>query len=413
MDDLTPQISVGAPAPMPNGAPRGGLPAWTYDSEELTALETEHLFRRNWLIAGHVSEIPEPGDYMTFDAAGERSLTVRGHDGEVRSFHNLCRHRGSRVAEKPHGNCRHAMTCLFHGWSYGLDGRLRSIPAEDTFGGVDKTRLGLKPVEQQIWMGFVFVRFKTPDAPRAGDAPDIADIMAPAAAEIAAYKTADMVPLGPRFYCELDVNWKAMVDVDNEGYHVPVAHPSLNDLYGDEYQDTRLDDNIARSWGVFNNNPRLWSVRQYMKLLPEMTHLPELNRRAWFYIGVWPAAVLYLYPDRVGYYDFRPISARKGVIAGRSYGLPDDRRETGAARYLSDRIDAVTADEDIQLIKWSWEGMRSSAYDDFILSDLEINVRGYHDVLRRRLPILNLPEPPAPGTFAAVNAELLDRHLGS
>ncbi len=72
---------------------RGGLPAWTYDHDELMELEKELVFRRNWLLVGHVNEIPRPGDFMILDAADERVLVVRGRDGEVRAFHNLCRHR--------------------------------------------------------------------------------------------------------------------------------------------------------------------------------------------------------------------------------------------------------------------------------------------------------------------------------
>ena len=88
----------------PNARARGGLPVWSYDSEELFELEKEHVFHRNWFIAGHVSEIPERGDYLTLDVAGERALVVRGRDDRVRAFHNLCRHRGSRVVAEARGS---------------------------------------------------------------------------------------------------------------------------------------------------------------------------------------------------------------------------------------------------------------------------------------------------------------------
>ncbi|MDE0005654.1 MAG: Rieske 2Fe-2S domain-containing protein, partial [Rhodospirillaceae bacterium] len=75
---------------------RGGLAPWTYHSEELTELERDVLFRRHWQLACHVSDVAEPGDYVAFDMVGERALILRGGDGRVRAFHNLCRHRGSR-----------------------------------------------------------------------------------------------------------------------------------------------------------------------------------------------------------------------------------------------------------------------------------------------------------------------------
>jgi phenylpropionate dioxygenase-like ring-hydroxylating dioxygenase large terminal subunit len=381
---------------------RGGLPAWTYDNDEVTELEMEHVFRRNWLVVCHVSEIPEPGDFRTFDIAGERCLTIRGRDGVVRSFHNLCRHRGSRVVDSDHGRCRHAITCPFHGWSYKLDGALRSIPRAETFGGIDRAEMGLKPVEQEIWMGFVFVRFKRGERP----GPGVAEMAAPVADEVAAYRIDAMQPLGDPWRYAFDVNWKAMLDVDNEGYHVPVAHPSLNDLYGKTYADEAISDDLSRAYGVFNDDHALWSVRHYARILPDVPHLPESHRRAWVYIGLYPATVIGLYPDQISFYDFAPITTRRGVMRGRSFALPDDRREMRLARFLSRRIDDLTTDEDIQLIKWSWEGMRSSAFDDIVLSDLEQNVRAYHDRLRRALPVLALPDAPAPGTVAAANARL-------
>ena len=81
----------------PAGWDRNGLPGWTYFNQELLELEKDELFRKHWQLACHVNDVPAPGDYLTFDVADERALVLRGHDGVVRAFHNLCRHRGSRV----------------------------------------------------------------------------------------------------------------------------------------------------------------------------------------------------------------------------------------------------------------------------------------------------------------------------
>ena len=391
-----------ASEPTPAGnVGRGGLPAWSYDSDEIMALENELVFRRNWLLVGHVSQIPEPGDYMTLDVADERALVVRGRDGEVRAFHNLCRHRGSRVVAKASGNCGAVITCPFHGWSYALDGRLQGVPFPKSFGQLDRTTLGLKPLMLEIWHGMVFIRFK-------GDGPSIAETLAPIEAEIAPYRLEEMRPLGDPWRMEFEANWKATVDVDNEGYHVPNAHPGLNDLYGHSYFDEILENRITKASGTFGDRRhKLWSVRHYVKLLPEASHLPESQRKAWIYYGMFPGAVLTLYPDTCGFYQFLPIGTRRSAMQGCGFGLPDESREMRAARYLQHRINRTTGDEDIQLIKWSWEGMRSSAFDDFILSDLESGVREYHNRLREILPVLNLPEAPPDGTLAQRNRELL------
>ena len=121
---------------------------------------------------------------------------------------------------------------------------------------------------------------------------------------------------------------------------------------------------------------------------------------------MFPGAVLTLYPDTCGFYQFLPLGTRRSAMQGCGFGLPDESREMRAARYLQNRINRTTGAEDIQLIKWSWEGMRSSAFDDFILSDLESGVREYHNRLREVLPVLNLPEAPPDGTLAQRNREL-------
>ena len=167
---------------------RRGLPGWCYHSPALLEVEKEHVFRNHWQIAGHVSDVPNPGDYLTMDVVGERALILRGKDGVVRAFHNICRHRGSRVAAAEKGTCKNALVCPFHGWVYNLDGTLRGAARPRSFPDLDKTEFGLMPLDLEIWMGFIFVRF------RSGPQPSVAELMAPFEAEIANYRIADMVP---------------------------------------------------------------------------------------------------------------------------------------------------------------------------------------------------------------------------
>jgi len=385
---------------------RGGLPAWSYASEEFFELEKQHVLHGSWWIAGHVNEIPDAGDYLTLDVAGERGLIVRGRDGVVRAFHNLCRHRGSRVVAESRGNCGSTIVCPFHGWCYGLDGSMRGVPASDSFGdAVERETMGLKPVEMEIWHGLIFLRFT------ASDRRSVAEMMAPFEEDIAAYRIEDMQPCGKPWASVQSVNWKAAVDVDSEGYHVPIAHPSLQELYGQEYGDEVVGDVIVTT-GVINETPaNLWSVRHYQSLYPENKNLPEHLRRAWVYYGLFPSTVITFYPEMVDFYQTLPLGVEKCVMHGRSYGLPTTDRATIAARYLNNRINDVTTDEDIELVKWSWEGMQSSAFDDFVLSDLEVGVRLFHDAMRNALPILNRRERPAPGAMAAINEEMAQAQL--
>lgn len=397
-------VSDRAPLPLALGQhERGGLPWWTYFSPELLELEKTELFRKCWQLACHVSDVPEPGDYLCFDIVGERALVVRGKDGVVRAFHNVCRHRGSRVVADAQGQCRSALVCPFHGWSYNFDGTLKAVPQRRTLPDLDPVEHGLVPLDHEIWNGFVFVRFL------ASEQPPVARLLADYAADAAPYLLAEVRPLGGVETDELAVNWKAVRDVDNEGYHVAMAHPALHDLYGRQYADQRHRSGMARAFAEFNPGPgRLWSVRHYKKLLPEADHLPEDHRRAWWYMGLFPNTVLMFYPDCIGFYQEHPLAVDRTVQRIAYYGLPDERREMKLARYLSYRIDRSTGEEDKQLISWSWEAMQSSAFSGYILSDLEAGVRDYHDRLRQVIPAVSLEEEPSAGLLAEVNAALVE-----
>ncbi len=381
---------------------RGGLAPWTYFNEELNAVEKDILFRRHWQIACHVSDVPGKGDFITFDMCGERAIVMRGKDDQVRAFHNLCRHRGSRVLSEAKGTCRHVITCPFHAWVYNMDGTLRKAAAAETLPELDPVEHGLKPIEMEVWHGLVFIRFLP------GPQPSVAELFAQREEEVAPYHLDEMVNSGGGFYeQEMPINWKAVRDVDNEGYHVPIAHPSLQDLYGPNYYDEPLENGTSRSHGYLTETPgKLWSVRHYKKLLPEVSGHSEQNKRAWLYLGLYPNTVIGLYPTSTIFYQEYPISAGRTIQRSAAYRYKEETREMRATRYLAERIDGLTGVEDTQLIEWSCEAMESSAFDGIILSDLEQNVRAYHDAFRDSIPVMQLEDAPAPNTVAALNAEM-------
>ena len=390
---------------LPKDWDRSGLPGWAYFSQELFELECETLFKTHWQFVCHVNEAADIGAYVTYDVAGERALVIRGHDGILRAFHNLCRHRGSRIVPDARGVCNKAMVCPYHGWAYNLDGGLRGIANRDTFPPMQAEKWGLKPLEMEIWNGLVFIRFQ------AGPQPAVAEILARFDDEIAPYDLANMVPTDSNSMDDLlPVNWKSVRDVDNEGYHVRQAHPGLHQLYGNGYFDEPYANGTSRSVGTFNEAyGHRWSVRKYREILPEADNLPREQQRQWIYFGMFPNFVLGLYPDSVIYYQEVPQSAEQTVQRGMCYRRRDESREMKAARYLSGRIDRDTADEDQMLMVWSCEATKSSAYDGVIFSDLEYGVKTYHDHLRQLLPVMAQPVPPESGQIALLNDALLSK----
>ncbi len=389
--------------PIPNDWDRRGLPGWAYHSQALFDLEREKLFLTHWQVVGHENDVPSPGDWLSFDLLGERAVIMRGADGVVRAFHNLCRHRGARVVDGEQGHCKGAIVCPFHGWVYNLDGTLRGAAQPSSFGTLDRKGFGLKPIEMENFHGFLFLRFHP------GPQPPVAELLAPYDADFAAYRSRGLVPVAtPGWAVDLPVNWKSVRDVDNEGYHVPLAHPSLQELYGRDYRDIYLPGGLHVSVGYYGDKPgRKWSVRNYIRHSPEPAHLPPHLRRAWTYYGLFPNIVFAFTPEMVQFYHDLPQSPGVTRLTGRLYRQPDEGRQQRLARYLALRIDRDTSAEDQQLSIWSNESMKSSAFDGFHLSDLEWGLRRHHDGLRRLLPVMTQEIPPPEEAMAARNEELL------
>lgn len=381
---------------------RRGLPAWTYHSPALLELEKQELFRKHWQIAGHVSDVASPGDYFTFDIADDRVLVMRGEDGVVRGFHNLCRHRGARVAVQQSGHCARALVCPFHGWAYGTDGRLRGAARPETFGALDRSAFGLKPLETEIWQGFIFIRLLP------GPQRSVAETMRRHAARFVAHRTEELVAAGPPDLSTLDVNWKSLRDVDNEGYHVAMAHPALHELYGASYRDEPFENGVSHSEGRFvREGASLWSVRHYLALSDPPQWFDKERREVWAYYGLFPNAVFALTPEHVQFYQEFPLGVERTQLRCITYRRPVETREQRAARYLAARIDRETSAEDMALSVWSNDSMKSCGFEGFHLSDLEKGVRSHHDHIRALLPVTRLDARPEEREVRTLNERML------
>jgi len=385
------------------GGKRSGLPAWSYNNAELTELEIDQVFLRNWVWVGHVSDVPNAGDYQCLDFANERAVVVRDKNGGVRAFHNMCRHRGSRVAVGDKGHCGNALICPFHGWSYHLDGGIKNIPKSNYLAGIDKDKLSLKSLDCEVWHGLIFIRF-------GGEGPSIAEIYAEAEQEIGLYRIEDMQTYDEPWRFDFDLDWKSVVDIDNEGYHVPKGHPELFDLVGSSYRDEVLECGLYRSYGSFENRKSKTAlIQNYVSALPEPNYLPESHRHLWIYWGTFPGMVITLFPDMIEVYQVYPTGFQKSVMAGACYALPDERKQMQKARAFNREINVGVGEEDVQLVKWAAEGMRSSAFDEALLSDLELGICAFQNQLRDLIPVVSLDQSPESGCLKQVNQQLLEQ----
>jgi glycine betaine catabolism A len=186
--------------------------------------EKEAIFKRTWLNVGRIERLPRAGSYFTKEipAADASVIVVRGMDGEVRAFHNICRHRGNKLVwtdfpgEEVGGMCRQ-FTCKYHGWRYGLDGQLTFVQQEGEFFELDKSSFGLAPVHCEVWAGFIFVNLaRVPEQ-------TLRQFLGPMITDLEGYPFETMTA---RFGYQTTIkaNWKLYMDAFAEFYHAPVLH---------------------------------------------------------------------------------------------------------------------------------------------------------------------------------------------
>lgn len=198
-----------------------GLPATAYTGDEFWRAEQDSVFADNWVFAGFCHEMPSPGDAVPVSIGGRPVLLLRNRAGDIRAFHNVCRHRCLKLVDAP-GNVGRMITCPYHAWAYGLDGALRSTPH---FGGVDRHESdgfdaadhGLKSVRCFVWHDWIFVNLS-------GTAPEFEDYAAPLMAWLDRLDFDALSPVAMLDFGEVATNWKFIMENFIEPYHVQYVH---------------------------------------------------------------------------------------------------------------------------------------------------------------------------------------------
>ncbi len=196
------------------------IPAPWYTDARMAELERTSVFARTWQVAGRLSQVTEPGRYLTGEVAGEPIVVVRGEDGKLRAFLNVCRHHAAAVATEAEGKVTN-FRCPYHGWTYGCDGSLKGMPEFEGVRNFDRTQNGLVPVRVDTWEDFVFINLDDRAAP-------LTDFLGGLVSRVKPLNFRELSFFERRSY-PLACNWKVFVDnyLDG-GYHVPHLHKGLN-----------------------------------------------------------------------------------------------------------------------------------------------------------------------------------------
>ena len=199
------------------------IPAPWYFDPRIAALERASVFSSTWQVVGRADEVRDPGQFFTAELAGEPLVVVRGDDGQLRAFYNVCRHHAAAVVAEPKGYAKQ-FRCPYHGWTYGIDGALKGMVEFDGVCNFDRARNGLVPVRVDTWENFVFVNLD-------GRAAPLRDFLGVVPELVAPLELSKKLHFFDRRVYTLNCNWKVYVDnyLDG-GYHVPHAHKGLSSV---------------------------------------------------------------------------------------------------------------------------------------------------------------------------------------
>jgi Rieske 2Fe-2S family protein len=362
------------------GVPRGtALEPRFYLDPALLEPEQELIFERTWQFVGHVSALLRSGSYITGRAGNQPVLVVRDQDRRLQAYRNVCRHRASKLLSG-NGQCKGAIRCRYHGWTYKFDGSLIGAPEALTYGErLDKSALGLHPVRVEEMCGLIFVNLDP-------DATPLAQLVGDLPTRLERYQIPSLVPSVAPFEDAQPANWKAVIDNYIEGYHIPIAHPALMRLLDYKHYDVECYGEWVWFDAPLRRKPSSnWMERLYTELVRPMPGLAEEDRRIWRYVVIYPNTTIDLYPDQIGVWQIRPDGVGRTSDTYLSFRAPGSDLRSRLVRSLNWRVNKLTLDEDIDLVANVQEGMQTRGYRCGPLSRREAGVAWFADRVRASL----------------------------
>ena len=282
-------------------------------------------------------------------------LVVRDEQQRLRAYRNVCRHRGSRLLSGS-GQCKGAIRCRYHGWTYRFDGTLIGVPEGLAFGErLDKQTLGLMPVQIEEMSGLVFVNLDpeaTPLASLVGDLP----------ARLERYRIPSLRPFGASGGTQ-PANWKVVADNYLEGYHIPIAHPGLMRMLDYKHYDAEVHEHYVWFEAPLRSKPSSNRLeRLYAQLVTPMPGLTGADRRLWRYVFIYPNTTIDLYPDQVNTWQMLPDGVGRTRDTFGNYRPFDSSARTRLVQWINQRLNTLVLDEDIDLVENVQQGLATRGY---------------------------------------------------
>jgi Rieske 2Fe-2S family protein len=359
------------------------LPKRVYHDQGVFDWEREHIVRRDWVMVAREEDVPDPGTYTLVELDDDPLIVVRGSDGVIRAFHNVCRHRGTAVAEEPCGKLVR-FQCPYHSWIYDLDGSLIRAKHTDDLDDFAFEDYGLASVALDTWQGFIFLNLDGSAAPLRDQLGDLVEH----------FGRFDFTTLRSAKRIEYDgaANWKFIAENYSECYHCPGVHPQLNrltpyDLGGD------FDPNGAwqGGWMELADGAETMSLGEAGGTghgsahgRPSMAGITPRDERCVYYYVVWPTTFLSIHPDYLLAHRLVPVAPDRTSVVCDWLFEASTIEATGF-----DPSDAIsfwdlTNGQDWQVCELQQRGTRSSSWVAGRYTDAEASVHAFDQMVADR-----------------------------
>ncbi|WP_412562120.1 aromatic ring-hydroxylating oxygenase subunit alpha [Thalassobius sp. MITS945101] len=327
--------------------PIRSLAASYYTDPDIFAQEMSGLLAQTWQFAGHVSQLPNVGDYFSFEIAGQSLFAIRGQDQVIRTFHNVCQHRAHEMVTGT-GNTR-VVVCPYHAWTYELTGHLRAGPNIKSVPGFDRSEICLTEVRTEDFHGFLFVNLDDDAAPM--------DVWFPGVREEIAAFVPNVEALAPLEWVEVpeNCNWKVSVENYSECYHCPINHATFAEgVIKPETYDIQPDTGGGY---VLRHTTECQSLEKMS--YPVDLSIPHAgDYQSWF---LWPMFSFQCYPGNVlNTYHWR-AEGPQACTVWRGWYTPEGA-ESDVIRGLAVQDRDTTVEEDIRLVESVQRGLKSRGY---------------------------------------------------